>query len=94
MALLAVTTVQAAEEYSTRAVKVYCGETKQVVDKVGGSIDNSWIDKDENVWINFRDDRGNVALTIIPKDNRKQMCIVSYGTEISTDMRKYTNFTR
>ena len=47
--------------------------------------------KDENVWINFRDDRGRVALTIVPKDNRKQMCIVSYGTEISTDIKKYTS---
>ncbi len=88
--MLGISTAYAAEEYFTRAIKVYCGDARQVTDKIGGSVDSSWIDRDENVWINFRDDRGTVALTIIPKDNRKQMCIVSYGSEISTDTRKYT----
>ena len=91
VAMLGVSTVYAAEDYSTRAIKVFCSDSKQVTDKLGGSVDNSWIDKDENVWINFRDDKGRVALTIVQKDNRKQMCIVSYGTEISTDIKKYTS---
>ncbi len=88
--MLGVSTAYASEDYSTRALKVFCNDAKQVLDKVGGTgnIDTIWIDQDENVWFTFKDDRSKIVTTIIPKDNRKQMCIVSYGSEI-TDKRKY-----
>jgi hypothetical protein len=88
LALFGLSTAYAAEDYSTRAVKVYCNDTQQVLDKVGGVVELSWIDQDENVWISFKDNKGGLALTIVPKDNRKQMCIVSYGRDIA-DKKKY-----
>jgi hypothetical protein len=88
VALLVVSTAQAAEEYAKRVVAVYCNDTQQVLDKIGGVVELSWIDQDENIWVSFRDTKGALALTITPKDNRKQMCIVSYGKDLA-DKRKY-----
>jgi hypothetical protein len=88
LAMFGLSTAYAAEEYSKRVVAVYCNDTQQVLDKIGGTVELSWIDQDENIWVSFKDKKGGLALTIVPKDNRKQMCIVSYGKDMA-DKRKY-----
>jgi hypothetical protein len=82
--MLSISTAYAAEEYSKRILNVYCNDVDQVVDKLGGSgnIDTVWLDRDENVWFSFKGEGTKVAISVIPKNNRKEMCIVSYGIEI------------
>lgn len=88
LALFGVSTAYAADDPQQRAIKIYCNDTQQILEKINGSIELSWIDQDENVWINFRDSKNLIVLTVIPKDNRKQACIVNFGKDIG-DKRKY-----
>lgn len=88
LAMFSVSTAYAAEEYSKRAIPVYCGEIQQVLDKIKGIVEISWKDQDGNVWVSFKATNGGIALAVVPSDNHSQMCIVSYGKNL-VDNRKY-----
>ena len=70
-----------ANTYATRALKVYCNERQIVIKKVGGRLEEHWIDGDDNQWFIYTDSLGNLALLISPNDKLDSLCIVSVGKQ-------------
>jgi hypothetical protein len=83
VALLGVSTAQAADEPLQRAVKVYCNDVSKTMAKINGTMVVTWMDEDENIWVTFKDKKSQIVMGVVPSDNRKEMCIVSYGTQIN-----------
>lgn len=83
VALLGVSTAHAADEPLQRAVKVYCNDISKTLAKISGTMVNSWMDEDENIWVTFKDKKSQIVMGVVPSDSRKEMCIVSYGTQIN-----------
>ena len=67
--------------YATRALKVYCNERQVVINKVGGKLEEHWIDGENNQWFVYTDSLGNLALLISPNDKLDNLCIVSVGKQ-------------
>ena len=67
--------------YATRALKVYCNERQVVINKVGGKLEEHWIDGENNQWFVYTDSLGNLALLISPNDKLNNLCIVSVGKQ-------------
>lgn len=83
VALLSLSTAQAADQPLQRAVKVYCNDVSKTMAKINGTMVFSWMDEDENIWVTFKDKKSQIVMGVVPSDNRKEMCIVSYGTQIN-----------